>query len=214
MFVKMAVEDIISCRTTDTRGLFREYYYIQVLLSALGNISKILWPIRKKKSNLALLSALGNIFRTLWPIGRNKNNKITELREARGNELREALNIKTNSSLKSRALRDIFEHFDEKMDEWFRKTERPGFSDRNVGSFEGVTVPRSSERLRTFVPETWTIIYCGREFKLSPAIIAVCGLYAEIQLKICQPGKHRDLLSEDILQELIEAGSAPHRDRR
>jgi hypothetical protein len=99
MFVKMAVEDIISCRTTDTRGLFREYYYIQVLLSALGNISK-----------------------TLWPIGRNKNNKITELRETRGNELREALNIKNNSPLKSRKLRDTFEHFDERMDEWFGKT--------------------------------------------------------------------------------------------
>ena len=188
MFVKMAVEDIISCRTTDTRGLFREYYYIQVLLSALGNISKI-----------------------LWPIGRNKDTELLELRKARGRDLREALNIKDDSPLESRKLRDIFEHFDEKMDEWFRKTERHGFSDRNVGSLEGVTVPRPSERLRTFVPETWTIVYCGREFKLSPAIRAVCGLYDEIQLNICQPGKHRDLLSEDILKELIEAENMHHR---
>ena len=198
MFVKMAVEDIVSCRTADNKGLFREYYYLQVLLSSLGNISKILWPIAKKKNKVSTASPS------------TPCSPLLQLREARGRELREALNIKTGSPLKSRKLRDTFEHFDERMDEWFRKTERHGFSDRNVGSFEGTTVPRPSERLRTFVPETWTMVYCGREFKLSPTIRAVCGLYAEIQLKICQPGKHRGLLSEDILQELIEADNVLH----
>lgn len=158
MFAKMAKIDLKTCRTTDTHGLNREYYFLQSLLIALGNISKILWPIKKR------------------------NDK-------RGNELRTALNVKDDSALKDRDLRNLFEHFDEKMDEWFKADDRHGFSDRNVGSTEGVIVPSAIEPLRTFDPETWTLTCLGKEFKLRPAIQAVNELYEATQNQIGQPGK-------------------------
>jgi len=154
----MAIIDLNTCRTTNTTGLNREYYFLQSLLTALGNISKILWPIEKR------------------------NDK-------RGNELRKALNVKDDSALKNRELRNLFEHFDERMDEWFEAADRRGFSDRNVSSMEGVIVPSVIERLRTFVPETWTLIFREKEFKLYPAIEAVNELYEAVQSKIGQPGK-------------------------
>ena len=168
MFAKMAIEDLNTCRTTNTTGLNRDYYFLQSLLTALGNISKILWPIMKRNDEQ------GN-----------------ESRRARGNELRKALNVKEDSALKNRELRDLFEHFDERMDEWFEAVDRRGFSDRNVGSMEGVIVPSAIERLRTFVPETWTLFFKEKEFKLYPAIEAVNELYEVVQGKIGQPGKRK-----------------------
>jgi len=158
MFVKMAKIDLKKCRRTDNYGLDREYYYLQSLLIALGNISKILWPIKKKNAY-------------------------------RGTELRATLNVEDDSALKNRGLRNLFEHFDQKADEWFEAEERGGFSDRNVGSMEGVIKPSAKDRLRTFNPETWTLTCLGEEFKLGPAIQAVYELYEAIQNKIGQPGK-------------------------
>jgi len=156
MFVRMAKIDLKKCRTADTCGQDREYYYLQIILIALGNISKILWP--KKNAN-------------------------------RGIELRTALNVKDDSALKDRGLRNLFEHFDEKMDEWFKAADRHGFSDRNVGSTEGIIVPSAAERLRTFNPKTWTLTCLGQEFRLAPAIQAAYELYEAIQNVIGQPGK-------------------------
>lgn len=179
MFAKMSIEYLISCRTRTSNGLNREYYHIQSLLVALGNISKILWPIMKR--------------------GDKKGN---ELRKARGKELREALGIKHGSALESRLLRDTFEHFDERMDKWFGAADRWRFSDRNVGS---MLESMAEDKLRTFIPKAWTIIYCEKEFKLSPAIKAVCELYDAVQRKIGQPGKERKLLSEEIAKEINDA---------
>ena len=158
MFVRMAKIDLKNCRTTDTCGLDREYYYLQSLLIALGNISKILWPIKKKYEN-------------------------------RGIELRSTLNIKEDSALKNRDLRNLFEHFDERADDWFAVEDRHRFSDRGVGSMEGVIIPSEKDRLRTFNPETWTLICLGQEYKLGPAIQAAYELYEMIQEKTGQPGK-------------------------
>ncbi len=150
VFVKMAKIDLKNCRTTDNCGLSREYYFLQTLLIALGNISKILWPTNKRN-------------------------------EERGLALRTVLNVKEDSALKNRDLRNLFEHFDERMDAWFQAADRHGFSDRNVGSMKG--------GLRAFNPKAWTLTCLGEEYKLWPAIQAVNELYKAIQNEIGQPGK-------------------------
>jgi len=48
MFASKAKIDIKSYETMDTHGLNRYYHYLQSLLTALGNISKILWHIINK----------------------------------------------------------------------------------------------------------------------------------------------------------------------
>jgi hypothetical protein len=44
MFVRMAKIDLKKCLADDNSGLDRPYYFLQSLVIALGNISKILWP--------------------------------------------------------------------------------------------------------------------------------------------------------------------------
>jgi len=157
MFVRMAKIDLKTCLTSDNSGLDRPYYFLQTLVIALGNISKILWPGKKY--------------------------------EKRGIELRTFLEIKDDSALKSRDLRNLFEHFDERADEWFASDERNRFSDRGVGPTEGWVIPTEKERLRVFNPETWTMTCLGKDFELGPAIQAAYELYEKIQEKIGQPGK-------------------------
>lgn len=68
---------------------------IQSILISSGNISKILWPIRKYKK--------------------------------RGELLRKLLKIDTESILKSRKIRNKFEHYDELLDDFFK--------DKNICSY-------------------------------------------------------------------------------
>ena len=157
MFVRMAKIDLKKCLTSNNSGLDRPYYFLQTLVIALGNISKILWP-RKRY-------------------------------ERRGVELRTFLEIKDDSALKSRDLRNLFEHFDEKADDWFGAEDRQRFSDRNVGSMEGAIIPSEQDRLRTFDPEAWTLTCLGKKFELGPAIQEAYKLYEAIQEKTGQPGK-------------------------
>lgn len=182
LLVKMAVEYLISCRTRPSDGLNREYYHLQCLLVALGNISKILWPPMKRG-----------------------NKELCELQKDRGSELIKTLNIKNGSILKRRMLRNTFEHLDERMDKWHSVTKRNGFSDWNVGSMESAFIPRPEEQIRTFIPDKWIVVYCGEEFQLAPFIKEVVFLFDAVQKRIGQPGHEIKLLSAEIENEIDNA---------
>ena len=58
-----------------------------------------------------------SVSRFLWPAGRSKlGTEGKSLLEARGKRLRETFDIPNNSALNNRALRNAFEHFDERLD--------------------------------------------------------------------------------------------------
>lgn len=61
----------------------------------------------------SILISTANISKILWP----KKNKI------RGERLRELLKVDANSILANRKFRNHFEHYDERIEEWF--TNRP-----------------------------------------------------------------------------------------
>jgi hypothetical protein len=69
------------------------WYSLQAFLIAVGNISKLLWPS---------------------PPRRGKQRIIPN----RGEWLRESLDVPEDSCLHSRRLRNHFEHFDERLEEW------------------------------------------------------------------------------------------------
>lgn len=71
---------------------------IQGILSASANISKILWPVSKK-------------------------------RKARGIRLRELLCIDKNHFLADRSIRNSFEHYDERIEDWFEKNDTATYCD-------------------------------------------------------------------------------------
>lgn len=60
----------------------------------------------------SILVAVGNVSKILWP-----NNKY----KMRGERLRKLLNVENNNILSNRKFRNsFFEHYDEKVEEWFK----------------------------------------------------------------------------------------------
>jgi hypothetical protein len=88
------------------------------------------------------------------------------------------------------------------MDKWFGATKRSWFADRGIGSMEGVINPRPEDRIRLFIPKTWTVVFCGKEFQLAPSIKAVCDLYDAVQKRISQPGHEIKLFRAEIEDEI------------
>ena len=73
-----------------------------------------------------LLVAVGNISKALW--GTNTTTEI--LRKP----LRDSLGVGEESALKVRDIRNHWEHFDERLDEWWRDSPAHFYIDRNIGS--------------------------------------------------------------------------------
>ena len=73
-----------------------------------------------------ILTSTSNISRIFWPfIPKNIKNSEKEKYaryEERGKHLRDLLQIDSKSSLSNRGLRNSFEHYDERLHEWYEKS--------------------------------------------------------------------------------------------
>lgn len=81
---EMAGENLSNASTS-----FEYWGAIQSILSASANVSKILWPRKKRK--------------------------------VRGEYLRKLLNIDEEHLLSDRSIRNSFEHYDERIEDWFEE---------------------------------------------------------------------------------------------
>lgn len=72
----------------------------------------------------SILVSSGNVSKILWP----SKNKY----KSRGKLLREYLNIPENHILAPRVFRNHFEHFDERVEEVFKKSPRGIYTDRQM----------------------------------------------------------------------------------
>lgn len=121
------------------------------------------------------LVAVGNISKLLWP----PRPKIA----GRGADLRASLGIEEGSCLKTRSFRNHFEHFDERLEEFFLSlgSEQFCFIDSNVSPGGIRSLARNvedSKVLRHFDQQSWRLIFRGECYELKP-------LYKEI-VELCR----------------------------
>lgn len=111
------------------------------------------------------LVAVGNISKLLWPPQQRIPN--------RGPELRASLGVDEGSCLKTRSFRNHFEHFDERLEEFFLSLSSGEFFyvDCNV-SPEGIgslaTGIDQNKVLRHFDQKSWRLIFRGESYELEP----------------------------------------------
>jgi hypothetical protein len=140
-----------------------------------------------------LLVALGNVSKLLWPV---RNRGATRRRGAR---LRESLSVADDSPLRDRSFRDHFEHFDERLDRRVRSSEDPDYADSNVGITPGKGVEYwfANEGYlrniyRTDHPSKFAIAFRGENFYLAPVIDAVRELAGRAKIESQDlPGRRR-----------------------
>jgi hypothetical protein len=75
-----------------------------------------------------LLNAAANISKAMWGSGRDKE-RVTRERKL----LRDRLGVTNSSPLFAVTMRNNFEHFDERLDEWWKKSKRHNSVDMNIG---------------------------------------------------------------------------------
>jgi len=125
------------------------------------------------------LVAVANISKFLWP----PKPKYQKGRE----ELRKSLGIKNDSPIKPRGGRNVFEHFDEKLEKWATSSKRHCFIDSNIGPLNAIAGINQQNLIRHFDPTTWTFIFRGDKHELKPMIEAIYDLYPKALTEAGRP---------------------------
>ena len=105
-----------------------------------------------------LLGAGANITKALW----GQRMKL----EAQRAPLRASLNVTDISPLKNVKVRNYFEHFDEKLDDWWKKSERKNYADKIIGSNDAISGLEQIEKFRFFDPRTTDLNILGQEINV------------------------------------------------
>ncbi len=122
----------------------------------------------------SILVAAGNVSKILWPSEKNAE---------RGEHLRKLLSVDDGNPLKSRKLRNHFEHYDERIQSWFEESGSVVYLDPEIRSSAGhlISMPRASHR--SFDPTTMTVTFRGETTDLKGILSALreirerCGRY-------------------------------------
>jgi hypothetical protein len=147
----------------------RAWYALHALMASAANISKVLWPEPDRK-------------RGKWT--GHEYSPIPNL----GELLRQQLAVNDKSPLQSRALRNHFEHFSERLEEWARSDPRPKvFIDEMIGPPKMVTGVAPRDRHRWYDPTTRTAYFRDEAYPLKPLIRAIWDLWPRAAAK-AKPG--------------------------
>ncbi len=106
-----------------------------------------------------LLTAAANISKACWGQG----GKLLEERR----ELRKSVGLADDSPLQNVVMRNHFEHFDERIDEWWKTSKLHNMIDFCKGEHDAlINISEERDVFRNFSPRTGDIIFWGQKFSL------------------------------------------------
>lgn len=112
----------------------------------------------------SILVAAGNVSKILWP---RKPSK------ARGERLRTLLNIDDGNLLSDRKFRNHFEHYDERIEDWFEKNGSAVYADSSISPFDSIWGGNPSNRHRAYNPMTHALTFRGESVDLASLLNAL-----------------------------------------
>ncbi|WP_312498307.1 hypothetical protein [Bacillus luti] len=115
------------------------------------------------------LIATANVSKILW----GSKDKISLSRLP----LRKSLNVKDDSMIRSRALRNDFEHFDERVETWSTESTRKNFVDSNVGSAGMIIGVDQDDYFRNFDPDKMVVTFKGKIYEFQPIVDELVELH-------------------------------------
>jgi hypothetical protein len=121
----------------------------------------------------SLLVATGNVSKLLWPSQRASS--------ARGDTLRQTLQVENDSPLVSRAFRNHFEHFDERLEAWGISAHTHMVVDSNIGSLRIIRGGSTLVYVRNFDPSSETLTFHDEVYELRPIINALESLRSKTE---------------------------------
>jgi hypothetical protein len=134
------------------------------------------------------LASTANISKMLWPSRRGKTEAMD-----RGERLRALLSVSDIEILKDRKFRDHFEHFDERLDAWAEghSISRTGLLDGWIAYSKVNFDMEKPGLLRIFHAPDLTVTFCGERYPLEPVIEAIERLQVKVQAEARQRQEKR-----------------------
>lgn len=106
----------------------------------------------------SILGAAANISKALW----GQRGKFADAREP----LRASLQVDDSSPLRNVAMRNHFEHYDERLDQWWNSSKDHNYLDMAIippGTFRGLA---DTDMFRVLDPSTAEIVFWGQRFNV------------------------------------------------
>jgi len=119
----------------------------------------------------SILVAAGNVSKILWP--QDKKYAV------RGKRLRALLKVDDNNMLSDRSLRNHFEHYDDRIEKWFKGKSSAVYSDLAIDPLKSMRRSFPTNHHRAYDPLTQTLTFRGESFDLA----AVLKELKEIRIK-------------------------------
>lgn len=120
----------------------------------------------------SILVSTANISKILWP----SKNRI------RGKRLREMLKVEKNSILSNRKFRNHFEHYDERIEEWFHNRPNGVYSDLAMNpSLRGGFGDNTHRGYNSFDN---SLLFRGERLDLNKVLSAISDVYTNCKLYV------------------------------
>lgn len=129
-----------------------------------------------------LLNAAANISKALWGAG----GKFAEVRKP----LRDSIDVNDDLPLRNVTMRNNFEHFDERLDRWWKDLRNHGVVDLIVGT-NMLWRHDEIDRFRLFDPATGQLSFWGQEFNVQALVAEVRRILPKLEEEAYKP--HWDL---------------------
>lgn len=125
------------------------------------------------------------ISRMFWP-PKNSRKDAHIRAQVRGNYLRNALSIKDDHPVKGRQLRDHFEHFDERLDEWAERSRYRNIVNRLLGPRQlvGGDGVEDGDVIHHYDPETKIYAFRGQKFDMQELAAGVADIYMKLEVRL------------------------------
>lgn len=117
----------------------------------------------------AFLGAVANLSKLLWPYYRSGEQRFSD----RGERLRQILNADDLGVLRDRDLRNDFEHFDARLEEWAATIAGRPFIDGNINAHLMLRDIPQDRWLRNLETEDMALTFRGRRYRLEPIVEAI-----------------------------------------
>jgi hypothetical protein len=115
------------------------------------------------------LTAVANISKALW----GQTGKYSAERKP----LRDSLDVGDDSPLKPTSMRNNFEHFDERLDDWYATSANHNYLDHMIGPPNIVGGFADTDMFRVFDPTTAELVFWGKRYPLKTIMDEVGRLH-------------------------------------
>lgn len=126
-----------------------------------------------------LLNAGANISKALWGQG----GKLSSDRQ----ELRDSIGVDDDSPLREVTMRNHYEHFDERLDQWWQKSANHNHVDRNFYPHSAIANFDDLDNFRNLDPATNILTFWGQDFNLESLVTEVRRILPKLKAEAGKP---------------------------